>query len=103
MVYKNDRLVLRIQVTKLNQQKQDIFTLLGRELRLRLRLSRRQLRSSHYKRSKLREVEPINMLVQIENIETKMLVDSGSVCEIIPESLANGVVLSNKYSYWTNM
>ena len=25
MVYKNDRLVLRIQVTKLNQQKQHIF------------------------------------------------------------------------------
>ena len=46
----------------------------------------------------LREVEPVNMQLQIGNIETKTLVNSSSVCTIIRKSLANALVLYNKES-----
>ena len=36
----------------------------------------------------LREVEPVNMQKQFGNVETKALVDSGSVCKIILKNLA---------------
>ena len=52
-------------------------------------------------RNSLREVEPINMQIQLGNIEPKALVDSGSVCTIINNSLANAVITNSKENYWT--
>ena len=49
----------------------------------------------------LRELERVKMQLQFGNIDTKALVDSGSVCKICYKNLANAVVLSNKDKYWT--
>ena len=51
-------------------------------------------------KSDIREVEPVNLDVCVGNTTTKALVDSGSVCTIINESLANAVVSACKESYW---
>ena len=49
--------------------------------------------------SDTREVEPVNLDVCIGNTKTKALVDLGSVCTIINESLATTVVSECKESY----
>ena len=50
-----------------------------------------------------REVEPVNLDICIGSIQTKALVDSGSVCTIINKSLANTVVSKCKGSFWVQL
>ena len=50
--------------------------------------------------SDTREVEPVNLEICIRNTKTKALVDSGSVCTIINESLASTVVSGCTESFW---
>ena len=52
-------------------------------------------------RDSLREKGPTNMHIQFRNTESKALEDSGSVCFIISERLANAVVMNSNESYWT--
>ena len=47
-----------------------------------------------------REVEPVILTICIGNTSTKALVDSGSVCTVINESLATTVESDCKYSFW---
>ena len=47
----------------------------------------------------IREVEPLIMHIRFGNTETKALVDSGSVCTVISNSLVNAVVLNCQESY----
>ena len=48
----------------------------------------------------IREVEPVNVNICIGNTNTKILVDSGSVCTIINDSLVNAVVSDCQESFW---
>ena len=47
----------------------------------------------------IREVEPVNTHIELEDTETKALVDLGSVCTNIIESLANAVPQNIKDSH----
>ena len=44
-----------------------------------------------------------NIQVHFGAIETKALVDSGSVCTIIPKSLANAVVCGDENRHWVKI
>ena len=46
------------------------------------------------------EIEPLNMPIRIENISTSLLVDFGSACSILNQSLASRVVNSSSYAFW---
>ena len=48
------------------------------------------------------KVEPLNMLVKIGNINTTILVDSGSACSILRRSLASQVVQNIRRAFWIN-
>ena len=48
------------------------------------------------------KVEPLNMPVKIGNINTTLLVDSGSACSILNQSLASQVVQSSPRAFWIN-
>ena len=48
----------------------------------------------------IREVEPVNVNICIGNTNTKALVDSGSVCTIINDSLVNAEVSDCQESFW---
>ena len=48
------------------------------------------------------KVEPLNMPVKIGNINTTLLVDSGSACSILNRSLALQVVQSSPRAFWIN-
>ena len=48
------------------------------------------------------KVEPINMPLKIGNINTTLLVDSGSACSILNRSLASQVVQSSPRAFWIN-
>ena len=48
------------------------------------------------------KVEPLNIPVKIGNINTTLLVDSGSACSILNRSLASQVVQSSLRAYWIN-
>ena len=48
------------------------------------------------------KVEPLNMPLKIGNINTTLLVDSGSACSILNHSLASQVVLSSPRAFWIN-
>ena len=48
----------------------------------------------------LEKVEPLNMPLKIGNINTKLLVDSGSACSILNHSLASQVVQSSPRAFW---
>ena len=48
------------------------------------------------------KVEPLNMPVKIGNINTTLLVDSGSACSILNRSLASQVVQSSPRLFWIN-
>ena len=48
------------------------------------------------------KVEPLNMLVKIGNINTTLLVDSGSACSILSRSLASQVVQNSRRAFWIN-
>ena len=46
------------------------------------------------------KVEPLNMPLKIGNINTTLLVDSGSACSILNRSLASQVVQSSPRAFW---
>ena len=46
------------------------------------------------------KVEPLNMPIQIGNINTTLHVDSGSTCSILNRSLASRVVQSSPRAFW---
>ena len=46
------------------------------------------------------KVEPLNMPLKIGNINTTLLVDSGSACSILSRSLASQVVQSSPRAFW---
>ena len=46
------------------------------------------------------KVEPLNMPMKIGNINTTLLVDSGSACSILNRSLASQVVQSSPRAFW---
>ena len=48
------------------------------------------------------KVEPLNMPVKIGNMNTSLLVDSGSACSILNRSLASQVVQSSPRAFWIN-
>ena len=50
----------------------------------------------------IEKVEPLNMPVKIGNINTTLLVDSGSACSILNRSLASQVVQSSPRAFWIN-
>ena len=51
---------------------------------------------------RVREVEPGNMYIKIENTETEALVDSGSVCTKKNKNSAIDLVMNSKDIYWKN-
>ena len=46
------------------------------------------------------KVEPLNMTIKIGNMNTTLLVDSGSACSILNRSLASQVVQSSPRAFW---
>ena len=48
------------------------------------------------------KLEPLNMPVKIGNINTTLLVDSGSSCSFLNRSLASQVVRSSPRAFWIN-
>ena len=46
------------------------------------------------------KVEPLNMPLKIGNVNTTLLVDSGSACSILHHSLASQVVQSSPRAFW---
>ena len=50
--------------------------------------------------SAVEKVEPLNMPIKIGNINTTLLVDSGSACSILNRSLASRVVQSSPRAFW---
>ena len=48
------------------------------------------------------KVEPLNMPLKIGNVNTTLLVDSGSACSILNHSLASQVVQSSPRAFWIN-
>ena len=48
------------------------------------------------------KLEPLNVPVKIGNINTTLLVDSGSACSILNRSLASQVVQSSHRAFWIN-
>ena len=46
------------------------------------------------------KIEPLNMPLKIGNINTTLLVDSGSACSILNRSLASQVVQSSPHAFW---
>ena len=46
------------------------------------------------------KVEPLNMPLKVGNINTTLLVDSGSACSILNRSLASRVVQSSPRAFW---
>ena len=46
------------------------------------------------------KVEPLNMPLKIGNVNTTLLVDSGSACSILNHSLASQVVQSSPRAFW---
>ena len=48
----------------------------------------------------VREVEPVNLKICVENTKTEALLDSGSVCTIVNKSLADTVVSECNKNYW---
>ena len=48
------------------------------------------------------EVEPLNMPIKIGNLNTTLLVDSGSACSVLKRSLASEVVQSSPRAFWIN-
>ena len=46
------------------------------------------------------KVEPLNMPLKIGNINTTLLVDSGSACSILNHSFASQVVISSPRAFW---
>ena len=48
------------------------------------------------------KVEPLNMPIKIGNLNTTLLVDSGSACSILNRSLASQVVQSSPRAFWIN-
>ena len=48
----------------------------------------------------IEKVEPLNMPIKIGNINTTLLVDSGSPCTILNRSLASRVVQSSPRAFW---
>ena len=46
------------------------------------------------------KVEPLNMPMKIGNINTTLLVDSGSACSILNRSVASQVVQSSPRAFW---
>ena len=48
------------------------------------------------------KVEPLNMPVKIGNINTTLLVDSGSACSVLIRSLASQAVQSSPRAFWIN-
>ena len=46
------------------------------------------------------KVEPLNMPIKIGNINTTLLVDSGSPCSFLNRSLASQVVQSSPCAFW---
>ena len=46
------------------------------------------------------KVEPLNMSLKIGNVNTTLLVDSGSACSILNRSLASQVVQSSSRAFW---
>ena len=48
----------------------------------------------------IEEIEPLNMPIKTGNINTTLLVDSGSACSILNRSLASQVVKSNPRAFW---
>ena len=48
------------------------------------------------------KVEPLNMPLKIVNINTTLLVDSGSSCSVLNRSLASQVVQNSPRAFWIN-
>ena len=48
------------------------------------------------------KVEPLNMPLKIGNVNTTLLVDSGSACSTLNHSLASQVVHSSPRAFWVN-
>ena len=52
--------------------------------------------------NEVEKVEPLNMPIKIGNINTTLLVDSGSACSILNRSLASQVVRKSPREFWIN-
>ena len=50
--------------------------------------------------SAVEKVEPLNMPLKIGNVNTTLLVDSGSACSILHHSLASQVVQNSPRAFW---
>ena len=48
------------------------------------------------------KVEPLNMPLKNGNVNTALLVDSGSACSILNHSIASQVVHSSPPAFWVN-